>query len=203
MADRAHTTFLIDFGITMKYYDSTTGNHVPFRRACRLTGTPAFASINSHLGAQLGRRDDIESLAYLLIFFLCGSLPWLTDTCTRRSILTLKWKTPVEALCGGLPRKLATLLMYSRTLSFSEEPDYDYIRMLFRPLITTAHVAMTEVADDLSFPNFPPLRATESTSSPCLPHEALQSPESRTKPMQELLGPSHSKAPAMPIHKRC
>ena len=157
----------------MKYCDSTTGNHIPFCCACHLTGMPAFASINSHLGTQLGCRDNIESLAYLLIFFLHGSLPWLTDTCMQRSILTLKWKTSIEALCGGLPWELATLLTYSWTLFFSEEPNYDYIQMLFWPLITTAHVAMTEVADDLSFPNFPPLCATESTSSPHLPHKAL------------------------------
>ena len=113
----------------------------------------------------------------------------------------LKQKTPIEALCGGLPWKLAILLMYSQTLSFSEELNCDYIQMLFQSLITIAHVAMTEVADNLSFPNFPPLCATESTSSPHLPHKALQSPKSCTKPVQELLSPSHSKAPATPIHK--
>ena len=81
VVDWAHTTFLIDFGIATKYCDSTTGNHVPFCRARHLTGMPAFALINSHLGAQLGHHDNIESLAYLLIFFLHGSLPWLTNTC--------------------------------------------------------------------------------------------------------------------------
>ena len=206
VADRAHKVFLIDFGIAMKYCNLTTGNHVPFCRARRLTGTPAFASINSHLGAQLGRCDNIESLAYLLIFVLCSSLPWLTDTLTRSSsILTLKQKTPVEALCGGLPWELATLLTYSQTLSFSDEPDYEYIRLLFRPLLAKMSMSIPEVTNDLSFPIIPSPRAAELTSSPHFPCDALRSPESCTKPMQELPTPSHSKAPALPIrkHKQC
>ena len=203
MVDWAYITFLIDFGIAMKYCDSTTGNHIPFCCAHCLTGMPAFASINSHLGTQLECHDNVELLAYLLIFFSCNSLPWLTNTHMQRSTLTLKQKTPVEALCGGLLQELATLLTYSQTLSFSEEPDYDYIWMLFQPLITKAHVSMMKVANNLSFPIYSSLHPTELISSPHLPYKALQSPRSHTQQAQELLTPSHSKAPAIPICKRC
>ena len=163
----------VDFGITMKYCNSTMGNHVPFCCACHLTGMPAFASINSYLGAQLGHHDNIESLAYLLIFFSCGSLPWLTNTLTQSSsILTLKQKTPVEALCSGLPWELATLLTYSQTLSFSDEPDYEYIQLLFQPLRAKVPTSISEVTNNLSFPIIPSFHAAELTSSPCFPYDA-------------------------------
>ncbi|KIK18993.1 hypothetical protein PISMIDRAFT_44408, partial [Pisolithus microcarpus 441] len=85
---------------------------------------------------ELGRRDDLESLAYVFIYCLRGSLPWLNESSNpcSMSILGLKQKTPIETLCSRLPRELATFLTYARTLSFSEEPDYGYMRSLFETL---------------------------------------------------------------------
>ncbi|KIJ18793.1 hypothetical protein PAXINDRAFT_71064, partial [Paxillus involutus ATCC 200175] len=126
IGDQSLTTFIIDFGIAKRYCDSDTGGHIPFRQAARcLTGTPAFTSINSHLGAELGQHDDIESLVYVLIYFLRGSLPWLQikqNGSTRSSILKLKQKIIVETLCSGLPCELSTILLYTRMLSFSVRP---------------------------------------------------------------------------------
>ena len=79
LGDLRHTAFIIDFGIAKEFWNMSTSVHIPFRQGQCLTGTPAFASINNHLGVEPGRRDDLESLTYMLIYFLQGSLPWLTS----------------------------------------------------------------------------------------------------------------------------
>ena len=127
--DQSLTTFIVDFGLAKKYCHPTTGHHIPLHQAQHTTGTPAFSSIHAHLGAELGRRDDLESLAYMLIYLAQGSLPWLSGDSHQRalSILEVKQKTATEVLCSHVPCELAAFLTYTRTLSFSEEPDYDYI----------------------------------------------------------------------------
>ena len=149
------TAFIVDFGIAKKYRNTATGTHILFRRGRRLTGTPAFASINSHLGLELGRRDDLESLTYMLIYFLRGSLPWLTrnhEKITTPSILELKANTSIECLCEGIPTEIATMLIYSRSLAFSEEPVYHYLRSLLRDLQATVPRSAVDLLD-FSYPN--------------------------------------------------
>ncbi|KAG1723197.1 casein kinase I isoform delta [Suillus occidentalis] len=121
-----HTAFIIDFGIAKEYWDTATRNQ-------RLTGTPAFASINNHLGVDPGRRDDLESLTYMLIYLLRGSLPWLTsdhEKLSSTSILERKVNTTIEVLCNGIPVEFASVLIYTRSLAFSEDPDYGHLRSL-------------------------------------------------------------------------
>ncbi|KAG1728225.1 casein kinase I isoform delta [Suillus lakei] len=109
------TAYIIDFGIAKNQH---------------LTGTPTFASINNHLGLEPGRRDDLKSLAYMLIYFLCSSLPWLNSDHEKLSssvILEHKVNTSIADLCGGIPAAFANILVYSCSLSFSEDPDYDHL----------------------------------------------------------------------------
>jgi serine/threonine protein kinase len=146
----SQTVFLIDFGITKEFWSTATGAHIPFRRGRRLTGTPAFASINSHLGLELGRRDDIESLAYMLVYFLRGFLPWLTDDhekLSNSSLLERKANASIECLCYEVPSEIATMVVYSRSLAFSEEPDYHYIRSLLHKLRATLPVSAAPLLD--------------------------------------------------------
>ncbi|KAG0693539.1 putative casein kinase I [Suillus ampliporus] len=133
-----HTAFIIDFGIAKEYWDTATRVHIPFRQNQRLTGTPAFASINNHLGVDPGRRDDLESLTYMLIYLLRGSLPWITsdhEKLSGSSVLERKVNTTIEVLCDGIPVEFASVLIYTCSLAFSEDPDYGHLYLLvcFKP----------------------------------------------------------------------
>ncbi|XP_065772809.1 casein kinase I-like [Muntiacus reevesi] len=133
--------FLIDFGLAKKYRDPGTGQHIPYRKSKRLTGTPLYASICAHLGQQ-SRRDDMESLGYVLMYFNRASLPWeglqaATMKETLDKISDMKITTSVDVLCNGFPIQFAMYLKHCRALSFEEAPDYTYLRRLFRLLFRT------------------------------------------------------------------
>ena len=96
-----------------------------------------YASINAHLGIEQSRRDDMESLGYVLMYFNRGSLPWqglkaATKKQKYEKISEKKMSTPVEVLCKGFPAEFAMYLNYCRGLRFEEAPDYMYLRQLFR-----------------------------------------------------------------------
>ncbi len=133
--------FLIDFGLVKKYILSSRDPrgkvHVPYREDKNLTGTARYASINAHLGIEQSRRDDMESLGYVLMYFLRGSLPWqglkaATKKQKYERISEKKMSTPVELLCKLQPEEFALYLNYCRGLRFEEAPDYMYLRGLFR-----------------------------------------------------------------------
>jgi len=131
--DKVH---LIDFGLAKRYRDSRTQQHIPYREQRSLTGTARYSSVNTHLGIEQSRRDDLESIGYMLIFLLCGKLPWqhmkgvLDDR--YKQIMDVKVATPVESLCGKSAPFLPCLLKYCRALGFEDAPDYAYLRSLLQ-----------------------------------------------------------------------
>lgn len=129
--------FLIDFGLAKKYRDIRSRIHIAYREDKNLTGTARYASINAHLGIEQSRRDDLESLGYVMMYFNRGSLPWQGLKATTKKqkyerISEKKMSTPIEVLCKGFPAEFAMYLNYCRTLRFDESPDYMYLRQLFR-----------------------------------------------------------------------
>ena len=138
---KANTIYLIDFGLSKKYRDPRTHAHIAYRENKSLTGTARYASINAHLGLELSRRDDLEAIGYVLVYFLTGSLPWQglkanTKPEKYQRICEKKMSTSVEALCKGYPLEFITYLNYCRALKFEDKPDYNYLRRLFKELFT-------------------------------------------------------------------
>jgi len=128
---------VIDFGLSKRFRDSQTSQHISYRENKPLVGTPAFASSRASRGCEQGRRDDLEALGYMLVYFLNGSLPWMgicTNTRSAKNLLIAQMKasTSIQQLCAGLEGE-ATLIeyfTYCRGLAFQECPDYAYLRQL-------------------------------------------------------------------------
>jgi serine/threonine protein kinase len=131
--------YVIDFGLTKKYIDSKNNSHIPYREGKSLTGTARYASINTHLGIEQSRRDDMEGLGYVFMYFLRGSLPWQglngnTKKEKYQNILDKKIETSVETLCSQFPQEFTIYLNYCKSIRFEDKPDYGYIKRLFKEL---------------------------------------------------------------------
>lgn len=129
---------MIDFGLAKKFVGKD-GKHIPYRDNKMLTGTARYASLNTHIGIEQGRRDDIESLAYVLIYFMKGILPWQNLKANNKKekyerIMEKKLSIVPDVLCKGLPKEFEIFLSESRRIYFDEEPDYSYFRSLFQSI---------------------------------------------------------------------
>ncbi|CAG8878141.1 unnamed protein product [Penicillium nalgiovense] len=121
---RGNQVNVIDFGLAKKYRDPKTHFHIPYRENKNLTGTARYASINTHLGVEQSRRDDMESLGYVMLYFCREVRPHHGEEDDH----------PTEVLCRGFPNEFAIYLNYTRSLRFDDKPDYSYLRKIFRDL---------------------------------------------------------------------
>jgi casein kinase 1 len=162
---KQHLVFMIDYGLAKKYRDSKHV-HIPYRDNKHLTGTARYASINNHLGIEQSRRDDLESLGYVLMYFNRGELPWQglkarTKMEKYNRICEKKTSTGIKSLCEGFPTEFATYLNYTRSLGFEDKPDYQYLRKLFRDLFVRQGYTM-----DYNFDWTNSMNASDPTSAP-------------------------------------
>lgn len=126
---------LIDFGMAKQYRDPRTKQHIPYREKKSLSGTARYMSINTHLGREQLRRDDLEALGHVFFYFLRGQLPWQglkapTNKQKYEKIGDKKRSTSASLLCEGLPKQFAEYLDSVRSLPFEAEPAYEEYRML-------------------------------------------------------------------------
>jgi len=139
LGKKFQSIYLIDFGLSKKFQDSN-GIHISYKENKQLTGTARYASINNHLGIEQSRRDDLESLGYVLIYFARGGqLPWQGLKANTKSekyskILEKKASTTLKSLCENIPVEFCTYLTYVKSLKFEEKPDYAYLRKIFYTL---------------------------------------------------------------------
>jgi casein kinase 1 len=152
LRNKANTLYIIDFGLSKSYILPETNQHIPYIEGKSLTGTARYAALASHEGKESSRRDDLESIGYILVYFLKGRLPWqglkpARDNSKRKdrgknkinkynAIYEKKKQLPIEELCSGLPQEFSEYLRSIRQLSFSEQPNYSSYRRLFRNLFS-------------------------------------------------------------------
>ena len=134
--DLSSYLYLLDFGLAKKYRSSTTLIQYPMVFKKKLTGTARYASINALKGYEQSRRDDLESVGYVLMYLLRGILPWQglqakTKEDRYKKILEQKIGTNSYDLCYGFPNEFERYVEYTKNLEYTEEPDYDMCRGLF------------------------------------------------------------------------
>ena len=127
--------FLVDFGLAKSFMRGDA--HIAPRTGKKLTGSARYCSLNTHLGFEQSRRDDMESYVYTLIYFLKGKLPWQGIRCKDkgkryRMIARLKQSLPLETICEGLPPVFLAMLKAVRALQFTEAPPYQEFRALLK-----------------------------------------------------------------------
>ena len=144
---KSHIIYILDFGLSKKFRSSRTHQHIKFSVNKKLTGTARYASINALKGCEQSRRDDLEAIGYVLLYFLRGSLPWQGLHVNKgedryKKILQKKKGTSAEDLCKGaedlckgFPNEFVEYVNYTRNLEFEADPDYKFLRGLLTTVL--------------------------------------------------------------------
>ena len=140
LENKSHIIYVLDFGLSKKFRSSRTHQHIKFTVNKKLTGTARYASINALKGCEQSRRDDLEAIGYVLMYFLRGSLPWQGLQIQKgedryKKILQKKKATTAEELCKGFPKEFVDYINYTRNLEFEADPDYKYLRKLLETVL--------------------------------------------------------------------
>ena len=137
---KSHIVYVLDFGLSKKYWSVSHKCQLPFIRGKKLTGTARYASINALSGCEQSRRDDLESIGYIIMYFIRGSLPWQGLKVNKKEdrykkICEKKKETSAKDLCAGFPSEFETFVSYTRNLQFTEVPNYNYLRNLLKTIL--------------------------------------------------------------------
>ncbi|KAG8933604.1 casein kinase I [Tulasnella sp. 418] len=155
----AQTIHVIDFGMAKLWRDPKTNLHIPYREGKELSGTARFMSINSHFGREQSRRDDLESLGYVFLYLLRGSLPWeglkaATNKENYEKVGEKKRSIAFKDLCEGFPEEFGVYLTHVQCLGFEENPDYDFLRDLFTKILKSTGEVEDGVFDWMLLPDW-------------------------------------------------
>jgi serine/threonine protein kinase len=134
------TIYVVDFGMAKHYWNPLTQTHIPYSEKKSLSGTARYMSINTHKGREQSRRDDLEALGHVFLYFLRGALPWQgikanTNKEKYEKIGERKERVLIPELCAGFPEEFARYMEYVRSLGFEEKPKYETLKGLFRTLL--------------------------------------------------------------------
>ena len=132
--------YILDFGLAVKYRENNKSKHFPLIKGRKLTGTARYASVNALNGLTQSRRDDIESVGYVLLYLLKGKLPWQNLMIRNKEeryhkIMEIKRDIPTTELCKDFPEEFQQYFDYVRKLEYEEDPDYDMIKNLFKNVL--------------------------------------------------------------------
>lgn len=118
---------LIDFGLCKKYLNKKMMIHIPYSDNRPFVGTINYASLNTHLGIQQSRRDDLESFCYILSFLIKGKLPWISRNrrFTEKEIKKIKTNLIPSNLFSN--PSLIQFFIYVKGLQFEKAPDYSFL----------------------------------------------------------------------------
>lgn len=137
---KANVIYMVKFNLAKKYI-GRYNQHVPYKEGKNFIGTARYASLNTFVGIEQSRRDDLESIGYMLVYLLKGKLPWqgllgTTKAEKYENIMQSKANTSIEELCTGLPHEFCAYFQYCKSLRFEEKPDYSFLRRIMRELFT-------------------------------------------------------------------
>ena len=143
--------YIIDFGLARKYRSSRTGKHIKYSKNSYFSGNLKYSSINTMKGIIPSRRDDLESIGYMLIYLYKQKLPWDKIISKNKielaqKIFDIKRLIPLKMLCEDLPKEMIEYMKYVRTLKFEEEPNYDYLKKILGIMLERINTV-----DDLNF----------------------------------------------------
>ena len=139
-----NTAYIIDFGLSKRFRDPQTGKHIPYADNKPFVGTARYASLYTHLGMEQSRRDDLESLAYSLIYLIKGELPWMNLKYNNKKekqfkIFQKKMNITNEELCKGIPAEFQLFVKYIKDLFFEDTPNYQYLKQLLGKIYDKFH----------------------------------------------------------------
>ena len=144
--------YILDFGLAKKYRSSRTLVQYPYVKKKKLTGTARYASIHALEAYEQSRRDDLESVGYVLMYFLRGNLPWQglkvrSKEDRYKKILEKKKETSSQDLCKDFPHEFFEYVDYSKNLEYEENPDYDFLRQKFLDVLKGLNEEMDYIYD--------------------------------------------------------
>lgn len=149
---KSHVIYLIDYGLSKRYFEAGSTKHIKYKEGKSLTGTARYASVFTHMGIEQSRRDDLESLGYMLLYLLNGTLPWIGLPGKNKSekyklIGQYKATKSLEEICSPHPLEFVNYLYYCKSLKFEQKPDYASLKKIFKELFAKLHFTYDYIFD--------------------------------------------------------